>query len=169
MRSTPLAFGVFAAALLTGCGQTSAPDAGSLQTAKTFVALKADEVHWNADWKSGDAAKIASHFGDKAKLMVPDAPVAEGVPAIEALIQKALDAPGFGYSFSSDKITVAKSGDVAVARGTYTETAANAASGSTDTQVGTYLTVYRTQPDGSWKAQWYIQTPGPVAAKPAAP
>ena len=169
MRPAFLTLGLLAVAPLAGCGQTTAPDAGSLQTAKSFVALKADEVHWNADWKSGDAAKIASHFSPKAKLMIPDAPVADGAPAIEALIQKALDTPGFGYSFSSDKITIAKSGDVAVARGVYTETGANAASGSTDAQVGTYLAVYRTQPDGSWKAQWYIQTPGPVAAKPAAP
>lgn len=169
MRSAFVTLWFLAAAVLAGCGQTGAPDAGSLRTAKTFVALKADEVHWNADWKSGNAAKIASHFADKAKLMIADAPVADGGPAIEATIQTALDTPGFGYTFASDKITVAKSGELAVARGVYTQTATNPATGATGTRTGTYVTVYRTQPDGNWKAQWEIQTPGPAPAKPAAP
>ncbi len=155
--------------LLAACGQASSPDAASLQTAKTFIALKADEVHWNADWKSGDAAKIAAHFGDKAKLMIPDAPAADGAAAIKATVQQALDTPGFSFTFSSDKINIAKSGDMAVARGVYTETAIDPATRQSNSQTGSFVSVYKTQSDGRLKVQWYITTPGPAPTKPSAP
>ncbi len=159
-----------ASAVLAGCDPAEAPDADSVDTAKIFDTLKADEVHLNADWKSGDAAKVAAHFSAKAKVMIPGVAVIDGLPAIQAAVQQDLDTPGFGLTFASDKIFVAKSGDLAVARGFYTQTSTNAASQAVDTQTGTYVTVYRPEADGKWKAQWDILTLGPAApTQPAAP
>ena len=157
------------AAMLAGCDPASPPDADSVDTAKIFDTLKADEVHLNADWKSGDAAKVASHFNSRAKVMIPGLAVIDGVPAIQAAVEQDFDTPGFGLTFASDKIFIAKSGDLAVARGVYTLTSTNATTHAIDTQTGTYVTVYRPEPNGHWKAQWDILTLGPAPAKPAAP
>ncbi len=170
MRASTLAVGLAASVALAACGPTPTAIDGPTPTSKIFDTIKADEVHWNADWKSGDVDKVLSHFGDKAKLMLPGGEVIDGLPAIKAAVQKDLDTPGFGLSISSDKILIAKSGDLAVARGDYTLTTTNAATQAADTQTGAYVTVYRAGADGQWKAQWDILTPGPApAAKPAAP
>ena len=169
MRSSSVVVCLLAASALAACDPTSPPDAGSIQTSKIFDMLKADEVHLNADWKSGDAAKVAAHFGAKAKVMIPGVAVIDGLPAIQAAVQQDLDTPGFGLTFASDKILIAKSGDLAVARGVYTQTSTDAATQAADTQTGTYVTVYRPEPDGKWKAQWDILTPGPAPAATPAP
>ena len=169
MRILSVVVGLIASTALAGCDPPAPPDAGSTPTSKIFDTLKADEVHLNADWKSGDAARVASHFSAKAKVMIPGVAVIDGLPAIQAAVQQDMDTPGFGLTFASDKIFVAKSGDLAVARGVYTQTSSNAATQAIDTQTGAYVTVYRPEADGTWRAQWDILTLGPAPAEPAAP
>ena len=158
-----------ASAALAGCDPTSPPDAGSVETSKIFDTLKADEVHLNADWKSGDASKVAAHFSTKAKVMVPGIAVLDGLPAIQAAVEQDMDTPGFGLTFASDKIFIAKSGDLAVARGAYTLTSTDAATQAVEARTGTYITVYRPEADGTWKAHWDILTLGPAPAPTPAP
>jgi len=165
MKLPFLALGLGLTVALAGCGGSPASVVDGAQTAKIFDTLKADEVHWNADWKSGDAAKIAAHYAPKAKLMAPGEPMIEGTEAITATVQKMLDTPGFGLTFASDKIHVAKSGELAIARGTYQQTASDPA----DSRAGSFMIFYQRQADGGWKAQWDIMTPGPSPASPSAP
>src|SRR5215472_4041390 len=69
-RAVPLA--CLGALLLTGCdgvGQTRPVD-----TARIVDAIKTDEVHWNADYRSGDAGRIARHYAPDAVAMHPGYP-----------------------------------------------------------------------------------------------
>ena len=123
-------------------------------------AIRTDEVRWNADWKSGDAGKIVSHYAPDAVVMVPGAPAEVGIEAIRAGAQKSTDDPGFSLTFNSDKVDVAASGDLAASRGSFTETSTDPATKAQTKITGTFVTVYKPQPDGSWKALWDIATPG---------
>jgi uncharacterized protein (TIGR02246 family) len=148
------------AALLLGACQASKP---AFNAAHAIDAIRAGEVQWNADWKSGDAGKVTAHYAPDATVMNPGAPVAKGADAIRAAVKSAMDDPGFSITFSSDKVEMAGSGDLAVSRGDYKLSMTDAATKAVTNSAGTFVTVYKPQPDGSWKAVWDIATPGPAA------
>ena len=130
--------------------------------ARAVDAIRTGEVNWNADWKSGDAGKVAAHYAPEAVVMMPGQALVTGAEAIRAGAQKDMDDPGFSLTFNSDKVDVAASGDLAVSRGAFTLTATDPATKAAATTTGTFVTVYKPQSDGSWKAIWDIATPGPA-------
>lgn len=168
MRASPIPILLSAALLLSAC-QGKPPAAGApVDTAKIVDAIKADEVHWNSDWKSGDAALLAGHYAASATVMSPGSAPLVGTAAIRAGVQSALDDKAYSLSFASDKVDVAASGDMAAARGAYTQTATDPKTKAVVTEKGTYVTVYKPQADGTWKAVWDINTPSAPATSPAA-
>lgn len=150
------------ALLLAGCG-LAAPKR-PVDTAKIVDAIKTDEVHWNADYKSGDAARVAAHYAADAVAMYPGYPAAVGSAAIKAANEQAFTDPKYGLTFSSDRVKVAASGDLAVAHGSYKETTTDPRTGESVTATGSYVTVYKPDAAGVWKALWDINTPNPAAA-----
>jgi uncharacterized protein (TIGR02246 family) len=145
--------------LATGCGLAQKPP--PIDAARIVDAIKTDEVHWNADWRSGDAARLASHYAPDAIVMTAGTAPLVGQAAIKAGIEQTVGQPGFSRSFSSERVKVAASGDLATARGTYRETSQNAETGALRTETGSYVAVYKPGPDGRWLAVWDINTPGP--------
>ena len=166
MKFLAIAASLGAAALTCGCAPAAGPAKTGVDTAKIIDAIKTDEVHWNNDWKGGDSATIASHYASGATLMVPSLPPMLGAAAIRAGIAETLEDQAFALTFASDKVDVAASGDLAAARGTYTQTATDPNTHTVVTQKGTYVTVYKPQAGGAWKAVWDINTPS--APAPAA-
>jgi ketosteroid isomerase-like protein len=164
MRAAPIVSLVFIAAGALGCTPAAQPDKPTVDTAKIIDAIKADEVHWNADWQARDDAKIASHYTPRAILMISQTPVATGEAAIQATVRQALADPAFTLTFASDKVDVAASGDLAAARGSYKLTATDPKTKAVTTETGTFVTVYKPQKDGTWKAIWDIAAPGPPAS-----
>jgi ketosteroid isomerase-like protein len=65
----------------------------------------------------------------------------------------------------SDRIQVAASGDLAYTRGHYSMTMTDPVSRKPAASGGSYLTVWRRQADGGWKAVEDFVTPGPAAAR----
>jgi ketosteroid isomerase-like protein len=63
-------------------------------------------------------------------------------------------------SFEATRIEVAKSGDVAYTQGAYTMTMTDSATKKPITDKGSYVTVYKKQADGSWKAVSDIASSG---------
>jgi uncharacterized protein (TIGR02246 family) len=148
---------LLAVAFLTAC-HGSKP---SFNSARAVDAIRAGEVQWNLDWKSGDAGKVTAHYAPEALVMDPGAEPVKGVEAIRASVQHAMDDPGFTVSFNSDKVDVASGGDMAVSRGTFKLTATDPSTKTVQSSAGTFVTVYKSQSDGSWKAVWDIATLGP--------
>jgi ketosteroid isomerase-like protein len=161
MSARAIAFACLSAALLAGCGPVSKPP---VDTAKVVDAIKTDEVHWNADYKSGDAAKVAAHFARDAVAMNSGSPPLVGSAAIQSADSRFIAQPGFSFSFVSSRVDVAASGDLAAARGGYTLTTTDPKTGAPTTVVGNYVTVCKPGADGVWRAVWDISTPG--VAKP---
>jgi uncharacterized protein (TIGR02246 family) len=147
-----------AVVLLAAC-HNSKP---AFNAAGAVDAIRAGEVQWNLDWKSGDAGKVTAHYAPEAWVMDPGEAPVKGVQAIRASVQRAMDDPGFTVSFSSDKVDVASAGDLAVSRGAFKLTATDPGSKTVQTSAGTFVTVYKPQADGSWKAVWDIATLSPA-------
>jgi ketosteroid isomerase-like protein len=171
-RSFLLAATLSLAALTAACQKPATPAAGAaapavVDTAKDEAAIKADEVQWTADFKSKDPARISAHYAADATAMLPGAPVMSGLPAIVAGMTEAVKDPAFSLDFTNQTTSV--SGDLAYTRGTFTQTASDPKTKQTVTLHGSYVTVWRRQADGSWKALEDIATPAaepPSAAPP---
>lgn len=164
MRAATLlaCLGLFAAA---SCARP--PEKPTFNAARAVDAIRADEVQWNADYKSGDPGKVVTHFAPDATVMFPDQAPVSGLEAIRAAAARTMDDPAFSLTFSSDKVDVAASGDLAVSRGAFTLKATNPATKAVNSSTGSFVTVYKPQPDGSWKAIWDIASPGPMPATPS--
>jgi len=167
MKASPTLYVICAALLLSACEAKSPSARTPVDTAKIVDAIKTDEVHWNSDYKSGEAGLLAAHYAAGATVMIPGLAPMVGTAAIKAGLEQPLSDKAFTLSFASDKVDVSASGDLAAARGTYTETATDPKTKTVVTEKGTYVTVYKPQSDGAWKAIWDINTPGAPPAQTA--
>lgn len=135
-----------AAAGLSACSPPAADTSG------VVAAIKADEAQWNADYKAKDIDKLAGHYAPDAELFVPGAPRARSPTDARKILAGVVSDPALSMNFASDKIEVAKSGDLAYASGHYRITQTDPKTKQVMAETGGYVTVYRKQPDGGWKA-----------------
>jgi uncharacterized protein (TIGR02246 family) len=125
--------------------------------------IRATEAQWNADFRARAVDALVAHYASDAVSMAPGAPTAVGTDAIRAATKDMIGDPNFALTFAPDKIGVAASGEMAYAAGRYAQDGTDPATHAIHHETGTYLTVYRKQADGTWKAVADINTPGPAA------
>jgi len=135
--------------ILAGCSQSPAPDnreadARALRDGELAAFVK--------DWGGKDADRVAAHFADDGNLMVPNAPVMTGKDAIGRGMKDAFSDPKWSLALQPVQVEVSRGGDLGYARGTYVLTATDPTSNKTATEKGRFLTIFRKQADGSWKA-----------------
>jgi uncharacterized protein (TIGR02246 family) len=152
---------------LGGCNTGNAVGASDPGAVKS--AIKADEKKWNAQFKSNDMEGLLSHYADDAYFIAPGVKGADGSTAIRKAYAEGLNDKNFTISFASDKIDVAASGDLAYARGHFTEKFSDPKTGQPTSVTGSYVTVYKKQQDGSWKAVEDLSAAEPGSEKPVAP
>jgi uncharacterized protein (TIGR02246 family) len=132
-------------------------------------AIKNIEIQWNQDYVSKDADKLAAHYAQDAVLMVPEMPAISGKDAIRTSMAQMTADPALALTFQPSKVEVAKSGDLAYTQGSYSITVTDSHTKKVVNGHGSYVTVYRKQADGTWKAVSDIATSdAPPAAPPAA-
>jgi uncharacterized protein (TIGR02246 family) len=149
---------------VTACNPTPAPSPNTHDA--DVKAIQDNETQWNADWASKDAAKIASHYEDDAILMVPGGPPTTGKDAIQKSLTTTVSS--MDLKFQASKVDVASSGDLGYTQGSYTLALTNPKTKKVANDHGSYVTTYRKQADGSWKAVADIATSEvPPAAPPA--
>lgn len=144
-----------AALLLGGCGEPSA------DTAAVEEQLRAQETQWQADYASGDVSRLERHYAQDAAIASPGAPLATDAQSRKAALEPLTRDPNLNMEFASDRIQVSNSGDLAYTRGRFTMQSTEPATNQVRTDRGTYLTVWKKQEDGSWKAVEDFVTPGP--------
>ena len=154
MNRTMLCAGA-AMIVLSGC-QGEAP----VDTAQIEKQLKQSEGKWNNAYARRDAAAIAAMYADDAALATPNANLATGKDAIATSIGAISSDPNFRMEFASDKVQVAASGNLAYTRGRYTLTTTNPSTRAPVVSTGNYLTVWKRQGDGSWRAVEDFAVPG---------
>lgn len=153
------------AALLAGCAP-SAPDTHDADV----KAIKDTETAWVTDANTKDPAKFAAHYTDDASVLLPNEPILTGKDNITSALKPMMADPNFALQFQATKIDVAKSGDLGYTQGTYTMTMTDPKTKQPWTDRGKYVTVYKKQADGSWKAVSDILNsdlpmPGPAPTK----
>lgn len=114
-------------------------------------AIHDTEVAWSKTAEAKDMEKFVSYYADDGSLFVPNAPVATGKEAIHAAAKNMFGMPGFALTFSGNKVEAAASGDIGYTYGAYSLTM-NGPDGKPMTDRGKYVTVFKKQADGSWKA-----------------
>jgi uncharacterized protein (TIGR02246 family) len=133
----------------TGCSQSPAPDNREADAR----ALRGGEVAaFSKDWAGKDADRIAAHFTDDGNLMVPNSPMITGKDAIGKAMKGALADPNWSLALQPVQVEVSRGGDLGYTRGTYVLTATDPASQKAVAEKGRFLTIFRKQADGSWKA-----------------
>ena len=162
MRPSTVLAAAAAMAALAACQQ---PAADKPDTAALANQLKQAEARWNQAYAAHDAATLAGAYADDAALANPGAPLVTGIDAIRKETAAFAADPNLKVQFASDRIQVAASGDLAYTRGHYTMTMTDPVSRKPATGSGSYLTVWKKQADGGWKAVEDFITPGPGAVQ----
>lgn len=110
---------------------------------------------------AGDWDAVADLWTEDIKLMMPNMPLIQGLSNFTTWINSA------GITITEHKIDFADIGgygDLAYARGIYTETIAMEGMETPHTDAGKLLTVLRRQPDGTWKfSHWCVASDLPMA------
>ena len=105
---------------------------------------------WSAAVKTGDVNRIVSFWTDDAVVMMPNEPIRRGKGEILPYVVQSLKTPGFSISWEPIEGTISKSGDIGYLierdRVTFPD-----GHGGIIQRVGRGVTVWKKQPDGSWK------------------
>jgi uncharacterized protein (TIGR02246 family) len=167
-KSLALAGAAVLAVAVAGCEKYGS-SGGAANADSVKAAIKADEKKWNEDFKGKDSEALVGHYADDAYFVAPGVKPASGSTEIRKVYAEATADPAFEISFSSDKIDVAASGDLAYARGRFTEKHTDQKTQKIMTGAGSYVTVYKKQPDGSWKTVEDFAVADPDSTKPVEP
>jgi uncharacterized protein (TIGR02246 family) len=146
-------------------GGNEAP-APAANTGAITDTIKADEKKWNEDFHAKNLDALLAHYAPDAVAVFPGAPSVTG-DGLRKTYEDALKDPGFDVSFSSEKVDA--SGDLAYARGHFTEKYTDPTTKAGASNSGSYITVYKKQADGSWKVVEDFTAVEPPAAPAAAP
>jgi uncharacterized protein (TIGR02246 family) len=150
------------AIVLGACSSSPAP----VDKAAVEKSVKDVEASMTTAIAAKDAAAFAANYTADAILMTPGMPDMKGNDAIRAGMANMLADPNLKLDAASDRVEVATLGDMAATHGTYTLTATDSATKKPIHDHGSYVTVFRKQGDGSWKAVLDINT---SEVPPAAP
>jgi ketosteroid isomerase-like protein len=139
-RTIFLSAGAAMLALAVGCGGSSSGDAKVIQ---------ARSEQWSKAASVKDASSFVAVYSDDATVMLPNEPVIHGLESIKAVVTPMMQDPNFSLSFTTDKVEV--SGILGYTQGAVTMRTTGR-DGKPLNDTGKYLTVWKKQSDGSWKA-----------------
>ena len=109
------------------------------------------ELLWVRHWSSRDVERIVARYAEDATLLTPNLPPAIGREAVREVVRQFVRDGYFALTFEVTHVEVARSGDLGYVEGNYTLVTTNLSTTQPFTDQGTYLRVYRKQPDGAWK------------------
>lgn len=130
-------------------------------TDKISDTIKLQDVQWSNDYAAKDVNRIESHYTSDGVLAGPGFIATTDVDR-RRLLSALMSDPNYKQTFSPDRVDVAKSGDFAVSRGHFEITMTDTKTNEVQEIPGSYLTVYRKESDGTWKATARYLTRGPL-------
>lgn len=113
---------------------------------------------WARAAESGNVDAIVRYWADDAVVIMPGSPTFSGKDAIRAYVAQSMDVPGFRITWEPIAAQVSQSGDMGylIER---TEVTAPGPSGEVETHELRAVTIWRREPDGSWRNVVDIATP----------
>lgn len=119
---------------------------------------------WSQIIATKDVDKIVSYWADDAFVMQPGQAPLKGKQAIRQMVEESFKMPGFNISWQPLSVEVSDSGDMAYmienAQVSFTDS-----TGKAITINNKAVTIWRKQPDGSWKNVVDIATADPSQNK----
>ena len=116
---------------------------------------------WSEVASTGDVDKIVSYWADDALVMSAGQPPLKGKQAIRQMVAESFKMPGFRISWQTENVEVSESGDMAYmienSQVSFTDS-----TGKPATLKNKAVSIWRKQPDGSWKNVVDISTPDPT-------
>jgi uncharacterized protein (TIGR02246 family) len=140
----------FLALSVSGHGSHAAAATASSTHAADEAAIRAASGTLAPAVEAKDLDKAVSLYVDDAVLFVPKAPAAVGRAAIRQAWQGLLAVPGVKLTIHITAVDVARSGDIAVERGTFQVVVADK-EGKPSSETGQLVIVWKKQANGSWK------------------
>ena len=155
------------AAFQFGCSEVpkSAPDT----RAADEKAIRDLETQWSKELQAKDLEKEIAHYDNDASFLLTNSPIITGKTSIHSAHQQLLADPNVALDFATSKVEVAKSGDLAYTQGIYHLTSTDPKTKRPASETGKYLTIYKKQADGSWKAIEDMLNADAPAVGPAGP
>lgn len=114
-------------------------------------AIKDVESAWVKDAATKDLEKFVAYYADDGSVLMPNAPLFTGKPAIKEALKPLLADPNFSITFMPTKVDVSKSGDLGYTQGPYKMSFSDQLGNKFEDE-GKYLTVWHKAADGTWKA-----------------
>jgi ketosteroid isomerase-like protein len=138
-------------ALVLAACQPAPPAAPPDESAAAAEAIRAADAAWEKAVSAKDTAASVAAVEATGSILAPNAPIATGPEAIRGMFAGMFGMPGMSVHWTLTKAEAARSGDLGYSMGTY-ELTFNDTKGKPVTDRGKYITVWRKQADGSWKA-----------------
>jgi len=132
----------------------------TVDTGHVAETIKAEDAHWAKDYAAKDVAAINAHYASDGALAGPGYLATNDLER-RAVLTAFMGDPDFAQKFASDHVDVAPSGDFAASRGHFSVTLTDPTNNQPVDYAGSYVTVYRKDADGSWKAIDRFLTTGP--------
>jgi uncharacterized protein (TIGR02246 family) len=146
LRLSPLAL----AAFQIGCSE--APKAPPDTRAADEKTIRDFEAQWAKDLQAKDLDKDMAHYDNDASFLLTNMPIVTGKTAIRGVHQQLLADPNVAIDFAASKVEVSKGGDLAYTQGAYHMTSTDPKTKRPVSETGKYITIYKKQADGGWKA-----------------
>jgi len=138
------------ALLVFGCTPVAEEPVTEAPTqAEDIAAINAIPREYEAAYNAGDAAGAAAIFADDGVSMPPNEPAVVGKEAIQSRYQSIFDEFTVQVTMSQEEVEAV--GDWAFGRATYAVMQTPKAGGDTVEDNGKNLSIFKRQPDGSWK------------------
>lgn len=129
---------------IAGCGENK------IDTKTEGEHLMQVSREWSKLASTDSVEKILSYWADDAVIMSPGQPPVKGKKAIREMIEGTSKIPGFKISWEPLSVSVSKSGDMAYMI-EQNKISVNDSSGNPIVEFNKGVTVWRKEPDGSWK------------------
>jgi uncharacterized protein (TIGR02246 family) len=143
-----------------GSAEVRAPANGS----DAAEAVRAAEQAQLQAFRDRDVDKILAGYAPDAILATGGQAPLSGTEAIRASLTRTVGDPAFVIRLDTKRVEVGAGGDLAYTSGAYHVTYTDPGTKSPVSEDGRYVTIFRKQPGGDWKAIEDIASPGPRAA-----
>lgn len=130
------------------CGQSSHLDAPT--RASSLASLRAADSALQIAVSAADIEATVAFYADDAVMLPVAEPIVQGRDAIREEWTHVFGIPGYANAARLITADVAASGDLGYTRGTY-ESPMLAPDGSRIVERGKWVTVWKREPDGTWK------------------
>ena len=125
----------------------SAPDI-RMQDERTILEL---DTAWSKSASTRDSETCLSFLADDISLPFSNGPTLSGKESVRRWVKMVMANPGLDWRWQAQKVEVSRDGTMAYVTGTY-QLSLKSGTGKQVTDRGKYLTVWRKEADGKWKA-----------------